>query len=131
YVPGTNVLETTWHTPSGWITVSDLLVMGPPADDERRATWRRVPGDATAQGLFLRIATCYSGHVEVEVNCFPQFDYGRASGTWAYGGAGYERLTVSSGDLALQLASSMRLGTTGARAYGRTTVEEGDTAWIA
>jgi hypothetical protein len=31
YVPGTNVLETTWHTPSGWITVHDLLVMGPPA----------------------------------------------------------------------------------------------------
>jgi GH15 family glucan-1,4-alpha-glucosidase len=131
YVPGTNVLETTWHTPSGWLTVHDLLVMGPPADGERRATWRRVPGDATAQGLLLRIATCYSGRVEMEVNCFPQFDYGRASGTWAYDGTGYGSLTVSSDDLQLQLVSSMRLGTAGARAYSRTTVEEGETAWIA
>src|SRR3954453_13013277 len=131
YLPGTNVVETTWHTPRGWITVHDLLVMGPPPDGERRATWRRVPGDATAQGLLLRIATCYSGRVDMEVNCFPQFDYGRASGTWAYDGTGYDRLTVNSGDLALHLVSNMRLGTTGARAYGRTTVEEGETAWIA
>src|SRR5215813_1077857 len=61
YLPGTNVLETTWHTPSGWLTVHDHLVMGPPRNDERRATWKRVPGDATAQGTLLRIATCFSG----------------------------------------------------------------------
>ena len=36
YLPGTNVLETTWHAPSGWMTVHDLLVMGPPKTDERR-----------------------------------------------------------------------------------------------
>ena len=29
YVPGTMVLETTWQTPTGWMTVHDLLVMGP------------------------------------------------------------------------------------------------------
>jgi Domain of unknown function (DUF5911) len=28
YVPGTLVLETTWHTASGWLVVQDLLVMG-------------------------------------------------------------------------------------------------------
>jgi len=28
YVPGTMVLETTWHTPTGWLVVHDLLVMG-------------------------------------------------------------------------------------------------------
>src|SRR5262249_27186376 len=37
YLPGTNVLETTWHTPSGWATVHDLLVMGPAPTDVRRA----------------------------------------------------------------------------------------------
>src|SRR5215471_6282561 len=26
YVPGTMVLETTWHTPTGWLVVEDLLV---------------------------------------------------------------------------------------------------------
>ena len=25
YVPGTMVLETTWHTPTGWLVVQDLL----------------------------------------------------------------------------------------------------------
>ena len=29
YVPGTMVLETTWQTPTGWMTVHDLLVVGP------------------------------------------------------------------------------------------------------
>ena len=58
YVPGTNVLETTWHTPTGWLTVWDLLVMGPAPTDERRDGYRRVPGDDTAQGTLLRIATC-------------------------------------------------------------------------
>src|SRR5207344_3198425 len=29
YEPGTNVLETTWKTPSGWVVVRDALIMGP------------------------------------------------------------------------------------------------------
>src|SRR6202034_814039 len=28
YVPGTMVLETTWQTPTGWMTVHDLLAIG-------------------------------------------------------------------------------------------------------
>ena len=36
YLPGTLVLETTWHTPTGWLTVQDLLVVGR-TDDARRA----------------------------------------------------------------------------------------------
>lgn len=131
YLPGTNVLETTWHTPSGWMTVHDLLVMGPPKTDERRASWRRVPGDATAQGTLLRIATCFSGHVDVQTNCLPMFDYGKTTAMWAYSDVGYDKVTATFGDLSLELASSMRLGTVGARAYGRTTVEQGETAWIA
>ena len=131
YVPGTNVLETTWHTPSGWMTVHDLLVMGTPRGDERHETWRRAPGDVIAQGTLLRIATCFSGTVEVQTNCLPQFDYGKTTGTWAYDDAGYDKVTVTCGDLALELASSLRLGTVGARAYGRTTLEQGESAWIA
>jgi hypothetical protein len=75
--------------------------------------------------------SCFSGRVEVQANCLPMFDYGQTLGTWAYGDTGYDRLTVTSGDLSLELASSLRLGTVGARAYGRTTLEEGHTAWIA
>src|SRR6266487_1449041 len=29
YEPGTNVLSTTWNTPSGWVVVRDALTMGP------------------------------------------------------------------------------------------------------
>ena len=29
YMPGTMVLETTWHTPTGWLVVEDLLVVRP------------------------------------------------------------------------------------------------------
>jgi GH15 family glucan-1,4-alpha-glucosidase len=131
YLPGTNVLETTWHTPSGWMTITDLLVVGPAANNARLANWRRVPEDVLAQGTLLRVATCFDGRVEVEANCLPLFDYGRSSGVWEYEGDGYDRLKVSCGDTALQLGSSLRLGTVGSRAYGRTTLEKGDTAWIA
>ena len=131
YVPGTNVLETTWHTPTGWLVVWDLLVVGPAPTDERRDRYRRVPGDTMAQGTLLRIATCSSGRVEVQANCIPQFDYGVNSGEWSYVEGGYERATVRSGDLTLDLTGSVRLGILGPRTYGRTTLEQGETAWLA
>jgi alpha,alpha-trehalase len=131
YIPGTNVLETTWHTPTGWLIVRDLLVVGPAPTDERRDRYRRVPGDTMAQGTLLRVATCCSGRVEVQVNCIPQFDYGANAGEWSYDDGGYERVTVRSGDLALDLTGSVRLGILGPRTYGRTTLEEGETAWLA
>ena len=131
YVPGTNVLETTWHTPTGWLIVWDLLVVGPAPTDERRERYRRVPGDTMAQGTLLRIATCCSGRVEVQANVIPQFDYGKTGGEWTYDDGGYEKVTVRSGDLALDLTGSLRLGILGPRTYGRTTLEQGETAWLA
>jgi alpha,alpha-trehalase len=131
YIPGTNILETTWHTPTGWLIVTDLLVIGPAPTDERRDGYRRVPGDTIAQGTLLRIATCCSGRVEVQANCMPQFDYGRTAGTWAYDDGGYERVTVSCGDLEVALGGSLRLGVLGGRTYGRTMLEHGESAWMA
>jgi GH15 family glucan-1,4-alpha-glucosidase len=131
YLPGTNVLETTWHTPSGWLTVHDLLVMGPPDATTRRAAWRRVPSDHSAQGLLLRIATCFDGRAEVEADCLALYDYGKTTGTWTYDDSGYGKVRAEYGDVALELASSMRLGTVGARTYARTTLHQGESAWIA
>ena len=34
YEPGTNVLVTTWKTPSGWVVVRDALTMGPTSGDD-------------------------------------------------------------------------------------------------
>ncbi len=131
YVPGTNVLETTWHTTTGWLIVQDLLVVGPAPTEHRRENYRRVPGDTMAQGTLLRIATCCSGRVDLQVNCIPQFEYGKTPGEWSYDNEGYERVTVRSGDLALELAGSLRLGILGPRSYGRTTLEHGEVAWLA
>ncbi|MEX1006689.1 MAG: glycoside hydrolase family 15 protein [Acidimicrobiia bacterium] len=131
YRPGTMVLETTWHTPTGWMTVEDLLVVGPSESDERRDRYRRVPGDSSAQGILLRTATCYSGRVEVQIDCLPLFEYGTTPGTWSYEGSGYDRLLLEGGGLSMSMESSLRLGTVGARAYGRTMLHEGESAFVA
>jgi GH15 family glucan-1,4-alpha-glucosidase len=131
YLPGTMVLETTWHTPTGWMTVEDLLVVGPSENDERLERYKRVPGDSFPQGTLLRIATCYSGRVEVQIDCLPLFDYGLNAGDWSYDGTGYDRLNLTHGDLSLTMASSVRLGTGGVRAYGRTMLHEGESAFVA
>src|SRR3954464_2309104 len=103
YAPGTNVLETTWHTESGWLTVQDALVMTPVENAVRRDSYRRVPDDAIAHGVLLRVATCFSGRVELETNCLPLFDYGRVPAHWEYDGPGYDGMTTSVGDLTLEL----------------------------
>src|SRR5215831_14365729 len=79
-----------------------------------------------------RIATCVSGRAEVAVNCAPLFSYGTAGGSWSYHGEGYSAMTVAAkeGDVALELAGSIRLGVLGARGYGRTTLTEGQSAYV-
>ncbi|MGO8958978.1 MAG: trehalase-like domain-containing protein [Streptosporangiaceae bacterium] len=132
YVPGTMVLETTWQTPTGWMTVHDLLVMGPTQTEKRRADYRRAPSDLGAVGALVRIATCISGRVEAMVNCAPVFNYGTVGGKWSYKDEGYDAMTVASeeGDMRLELTGSFGLGVMGARCYGRTTLTTGQSAFM-
>ena len=132
YVPGTMVLETTWQTPTGWMTVQDFLAVGPVNDGARRPEYHRAPTDTGAVGALVRIATCISGRVEVMVNCAPLFDYGTAAGTWSYRGEWYTAMTAAAkeGDVQLQLAGSIGLGVLGARGYGRTTLTQGQSAYM-
>ncbi len=104
--------------------------MGPPDISQRRSDYKRVPGDAAAQGTLLRIATCFGGRVEIVVSCMPLFDYGTTIGEWSYEGSGYDRLSVMSGDLAIEMESSLAIGILGARTYGRTTLEHGESAFV-
>ena len=133
YVPGTMVLETTWQTPTGWMTVHDLLAVGPVPREGRRPDYHRAPADFGAVGVLLRIATCISGRVEAVVNCGPLFNYGTTGGTWSYSGDGYDSMTIApqEGDVRLELAGSIPLGVLGARCYGRTTLTEGQSAFVA
>jgi alpha,alpha-trehalase len=133
YVPGTMVLETTWHTPTGWLVVQDLLVVRPVQGDGRRPDYRRAPGDSAGTGTLLRLAHCIAGRVEVVVNAAPIFEYGSTTGVWEYDGEGYDTMTVHppAGDPELTLTSSVRLGKTGVRCYGRSSLETGEAAFVA
>ena len=131
YVPGTMVLETTWQTPTGWMTVHDLLAVGPVPGERRRADYRRAPTDFGAVGALVRIATCVSGRVEAVVSCAPVFNYGTTAATWSYRDAGYGAMTVAPGDdsLRMDLSGSIGLGVIGGRCYGRTMLTQGKSAF--
>ncbi|MBI5104385.1 MAG: glycoside hydrolase family 15 protein [Solirubrobacterales bacterium] len=134
YLPGTNVLETTWGTRTGWLVVRDLLVIGPwHHERERSATHRRSPTDHDADHVLLRTVRCVNGSVELHAECAPVFDYGRARPSWAYTTEGYHRAraTCEGHDLALDLTTDLRLGIEGHRALARTTMHDGDTAFLA
>ncbi len=134
YIPGTMVLETTWHTPTGWLIVQDLLVIEPVTDGARRSDYRRAPGDTAATGTLLRLATCIGGRVEVVVNAVPVFEYGEQIGAWTYNGDSYRSMTINppaANEPTLTLTSSIGLGAVGARCYGRSTLEKGETAFSA
>jgi GH15 family glucan-1,4-alpha-glucosidase len=132
YVPGTMVLETTWHTPTGWLLVQDFLVIQRFRDGTRRPDYKRAPGDSAPTGTLVRIATCIEGRVEVVVNTVPVFEYGLKLGSWEYVGDGYEEMTVQppEGDPVVTLRSSLRLASVGARAYARTTLDKGEAAFV-
>jgi GH15 family glucan-1,4-alpha-glucosidase len=132
YVPGTMVLETTWQTPTGWLIVQDFLAVGPAEGGARRVDYHRAPTDFGAVGALVRIATCLSGRVEVMVNCAPVFNYGTGGGTWNYHGDGYTAMTITphEGNTRLDLAGSIQLGVLGARGYGRTTLGQGQSAFM-
>ena len=133
YIPGSLVLETTWQTSTGWLQVHDCLVMDRWQGGERSDRYRRAPGDFAATGVLLRIATCVDGDAEMIVNCLPQFDYGRETGSWSYAGEGYEEAIVRAEgvDDELRLTASFPLGLMVARAYGRTHLNQGDSAFVA
>ncbi|MCD6726487.1 MAG: glycoside hydrolase family 15 protein [Solirubrobacteraceae bacterium] len=134
YLPGTMILETTWGTRTGWVVVEDLLLIGPwHHDTDRSTTHRRSPTDTDADHVLLRMMRCVNGHVEMHVECEPKLDYGRRSAIWRYDGEGYGRAVTSTAGHAPELAltTDLRLGIGRGRARARTTLYEGDTAYVA
>ncbi len=134
YLPGTNVLETSWGTSSGWIIVRDVLLIGPwHHEHERSHTHRRAPTDYDADHVLLRLIRCVNSEVQVTLDCEPRFDYGRSTGDWEYTASGYRQSTCKcpSSDLELKLTSDMNIGFEGPRATARTMMKEGDTLFVA
>ncbi|MEA2428141.1 MAG: alpha,alpha-trehalase [Thermoleophilaceae bacterium] len=134
YLPGTNVLETTWMTRMGWLVVRDALTVGPWHDeDERSTTHRRAPTDSDAEHVLVRTVECVQGVVELTLECDPAFDYARKGASWEYTGQAYnEAVATAPGcDTKLMLTTDLRVGFEGRRARARTTLREGETAYAA
>jgi alpha,alpha-trehalase len=136
YLPGTNILETSWGTPTGWVIIRDVLLIGPwHHERERSASHRRPPTDYDADHVLLRTARCVNGEMQLTLECEPVFDYGRAPGRWEHVGEGYRHLVCrpdgSEVDLSLALTSDINIGSEGPRAVGRTLIKEGETRFCA
>jgi alpha,alpha-trehalase len=134
YLPGTMVLETTWMNRTGWVIVRDALCVGPwHHEGERSHTHRRSPTDHDADHVLLRTVKCVQGQMEITLDCEPVFDYARRNPAWEYTGKGYnEALATAEGsDVELRLTTSFRVGFEGRRARARTTMREGDNAYVA
>ncbi len=134
YLPGTMVLETTWSTPSGWVVVRDVLLIGPWRHDSRRSsTHRRVPADHDAERVLLRTIRCLNGWMDVVVECEPAFDYGRLRGSWHHTGEGYGQAQAGVGDEEPQvrLSTDLNLGFEGPRAIARRRLQAGEQVFCA
>ena len=83
YEPGTNILETTWMTPTGWLVVRDALDHRPAGASARQGSptaHTRPPTDYEAHHVLVRTITCVHGQAQIELLCEPMFDYGRVPG---------------------------------------------------
>jgi alpha,alpha-trehalase len=131
YEPGTNVLVTTWKSPSGWILVRDALTIGPMDHEDKITPHTRPPADDDADHLLVRTVLCLEGSVEVELICEPAFDYGRVSAEWALlDGEGHAADATGAGQT-IRLRSDLRLGIEGGRVRARHVLAPGERLYCA
>ncbi|HEV3071929.1 MAG TPA: glycoside hydrolase family 15 protein [Solirubrobacteraceae bacterium] len=132
YIPGTNVIETTWMTPQGWLRVIDALTISDWHDEDRNTSHTRPPTDFDADHLLVRIVECIQGQVQLEMLCEPMLDYGAIPASWEWVGDEHgEGLQASGGDTAFRLFSDTHMGIEGNRAHSRHTVKEGERRFCA
>ncbi|HYN95546.1 MAG TPA: glycoside hydrolase family 15 protein [Pilimelia sp.] len=126
YEPGTNVLVTTWKTPTGWVEVRDALTVGPHDDADVVTPHTRPPADDDADHMLVRTARCLAGTVEIELVCEPAFDYGRTPADWTIVDGGGHTADASGAGVALRLQTDLALGVEGDRVRARRTLTAGD-----
>jgi GH15 family glucan-1,4-alpha-glucosidase len=131
YEPGTNVLETTWKTPSGWVVVRDALTMCDGGARDEVTPHTRPPADDDTDHAFVRVATCVGGHVEIEVVCEPVFSYGRTAATWSIVDEDGHVAEAVGADGTLRLYTDLRVGIEGGRVRGRHVVHDGESVYCA
>jgi GH15 family glucan-1,4-alpha-glucosidase len=131
YVPGTNVMETTWKTPNGWIVVRDALTMGPWDHEDGITPHTRPPADDDADHMLVRTVEALEGSVEVELVCEPAFDYGRAPAKWTLVGDDRHAADATGAGHTVRLQSDLPLGIEDNRVHARRTLNRGERAYCA
>ena len=131
YVPGTNVLETTWRTPTGWVRVRTALTMGPQSHDDAITPHTRPPADDDAEHMLVRTVECLDGRVEVELICEPVFDYGRAEAAWTLVGGDRHTADATGAGLTIRLRTDLAMGIEGNRVRARHVLEAGEKSFCA
>ncbi len=131
YEPGTNVLATTWKSPSGWILVRDALTIGPGDHEDKITPHTRPPADDDADHLLVRTVLCIEGRVEVELICEPAFDYGRVPAAWSVVDGDRHAADASGAEQTIRLRSDLALGIEGSRVRARHVLGPGERAYCA
>jgi GH15 family glucan-1,4-alpha-glucosidase len=131
YEPGTNVLVTTWKTPTGWIAVRDALTMGPRDHEDTVTPHTRPPADDDGDHMLVRTVECIDGQVELELICEPAFDYGRTPAQWTLVGDDRHVADAIGAGQTVRLRSDLSLGIEGNRARGRHVLRAGERAYCA
>jgi alpha,alpha-trehalase len=131
YEPGTNVLITTWKTPTGWAVVRDALVMGPRRGVDTVTPHTRPPTDDDAEHMLIRTAECIAGTIELELICEPVFDYGCEPAEWTIVGDDDHAADATAAGTTIRLGTDLPLGIEGNSVRARHTLREGERIYCA
>jgi GH15 family glucan-1,4-alpha-glucosidase len=126
YEPGTNIVATTWKTPTGWATVFDALTIGPTRGEDEVTPHTRPPADEDAEHMLVRTVLCLEGKIEIELVCEPAFDYGRTPAEWTLVDGDRHTADASGAGTTVRLATDMALGIEGDWVRARHTLERGE-----
>jgi alpha,alpha-trehalase len=130
-VPGTNVFETTWKTPTGWVVVRDALTLGPRDHEDSVTPHTRPPSDDDGDHMLVRTVECLDGRVEIDLVCEPAFDYGRTPATWTKVDGSDHAVDATGAGVIFRLVSDLSIDIEGDTVRGRHELEAGDRAYCA
>ncbi len=126
YVPGTNVLETSWMTSTGWLVVRDALVLAPTGAEDGVDQHARELGPHDAEHILVRTVECVHGRVDVEVVCEPAFAYATEETRWNLVDRDRLAADATGGGETIRLLGDIPLQIDGAAAYGARSLDTGE-----
>lgn len=131
YEPGSNVLSTTWKTPSGWVMVRDALTLGPRETEDEVTPHTRPPADDDADHVLVRTVRCVEGSVEIDLVCEPAFDYGRTPAEWTLVEGSRHTADATGAGQTIRLQTDLGLGIEGDRVRARHVLSAGEECYCA